>query len=87
MGIVSSAFAGHCAELTAGPSKAYSRPLPGGSPIKMCRNARRKRKLCRAGSKHKDHCTAHHGDSAAAAVAAVCAQEDPVYSLIKGLQT
>lgn len=40
MGIVSSAFAGHCAELTAG---AYPRPLPGGSPIKMCRNARRKK--------------------------------------------
>lgn len=42
MGIVSSARAGHCAELTTGPSEAYPRPLPGGSPIKKCRNARRR---------------------------------------------
>lgn len=42
MGIVSSVFAGHCNELTARPTKAYPRPLPGGSPIKMCRNAGRK---------------------------------------------
>lgn len=42
MGIVPSAFAGHCAELTARPAEAKPSPLPGGSPIKMCRNARRK---------------------------------------------
>lgn len=39
-------------ELTAGPSEADPRPLPGGSPIKMCRNARRK-KLHRTGSNSK----------------------------------
>lgn len=42
MGIVPIAFAGHCAELTARPAEAKPRPQPRGSPIKMCRNARRK---------------------------------------------
>lgn len=42
MGIVPSAFSGHCAELTARPAEAKPSPPPGGSPIKMCRNARRK---------------------------------------------
>lgn len=95
MGIVSSARrAGHCAELTAGPSEACPRPLPGGSPIKMCRNARRK------GKKKKKKSSAELGPNvkitarrlimgnlAAAAVAGVRAPEGPVYSLIKGLQT
>lgn len=42
MGIVPSAFAGHCAELKARQAKAKPRPQPRGSPIRMCRNARRK---------------------------------------------
>lgn len=42
MGIVRSSSAGHCAELTAKPAEAKRSPLPGGSPIKMCRNVKRK---------------------------------------------
>lgn len=38
-GIVPSAFSGYCTDLTATP--AWVRPLPGSSPIKMCRNAER----------------------------------------------
>lgn len=38
-GIVPSAFSGYCTDLTATPS--WVRPLPGSSPIKMCRNAER----------------------------------------------
>lgn len=39
MGIVPSEFSGYCTELTATPARV--RPLPGSSPIKMCRNAER----------------------------------------------
>lgn len=42
MGIVRSSSVGHCAELTAKPAEAKRSPLPGGSPIKMCRNVKRK---------------------------------------------
>lgn len=39
MGIVPSAFSGYCTDLTATPT--WVKPLPGSSPIKMCRNAER----------------------------------------------
>lgn len=39
--IVPFASASHCAELTARPAGAKLSPLPGGSPIRMCRNAGR----------------------------------------------
>lgn len=39
MGIVPSAFSAYCTDLTATPASV--RPLPGSSPIKMCKNAER----------------------------------------------
>lgn len=88
MGIVSSARADHCAELTAGRSEAYPRPLPEGSPIKMCRNARRREREKKTPQDWIQTLgSLLHSWGPCTAAAAVRAREDAVYTLIKVLQT